>query len=74
GKSLYDILGVSRTATDKELKVAYYKLARDSHPDKHPEDAEADAKFKRISEAYQILSDPRKRQIYDQLGAEGLEE
>ena len=74
GSNLYEELGVSPTATDKEIKTAYYRLARDWHPDKNPDDPDAEGRFKRISEAYQVLSDPRKRQIYDQLGAAGLDE
>lgn len=74
GSNLYEELGVSPTATEKEIKTAYYRLARDWHPDKNPDDPDAEGRFKRISEAYQVLSDPRKRQIYDQLGAAGLEE
>ena len=72
--NLYEELGVSPTATEKEIKTAYYRLARDWHPDKNPDDPDAEGRFKRISEAYQVLSDPRKRQIYDQLGAAGLDE
>jgi len=74
GTNLYEELGVSSTATEKEIKVAYYRLARDWHPDKNPDDPNAEGRFKRISEAYQVLSDPRKRQIYDQLGADGLQD
>jgi DnaJ-domain-containing protein 1 len=74
GSNLYEELGVSPTASDKEIKMAYYRLARDWHPDKNPDDPNAEGRFKRISEAYQVLSDPRKRQIYDQLGADGLQD
>ena len=71
----YNILGLDKNATDKEIKKAYYKLARDNHPDK-VDDAnreEATKKFQKIGEAYEVLSDNEKRKIYDQYGKEGLE-
>ncbi|CAF1073172.1 unnamed protein product [Rotaria sp. Silwood1] len=68
---LYDLLGVSRNASDQEIKKAYHKLAKTHHPDKNPESAE---KFKEISFAYQVLTDESKRQIYDMYGLEGLKE
>lgn len=71
GKDYYKILGVSRSATDEELKKAYRKLALKYHPDKN-KSPEAEEKFKEVGEAYDVLSDKRKRQIYDQLGEEGL--
>jgi DnaJ-class molecular chaperone len=71
GKDYYKILGVSRSATDDELKKAYRKLALKYHPDKNKAKG-AEDKFKEIGEAYDVLSDPRKRQIYDQCGEEGL--
>lgn len=64
----YEVLGVSKTATDDELKKAYRKLAKQYHPDLHPGDKEAEAKFKEINEAYEILSDADKRAKYDQYG------
>lgn len=71
GKDYYAILGVSKGASDDELKKAYRKLALKYHPDKNKSPG-AEEKFKEIGEAYDVLSDPRKRQIYDQLGEEGL--
>ena len=66
----YEILGISKTASDKEVKQAYRKLARQHHPDLHQGDAKAKAeeKFKLINEAYEVLGDPEKRSKYDQLG------
>ncbi|KAJ3692553.1 hypothetical protein LUZ60_011648 [Juncus effusus] len=74
GVDYYNVLKVHRNATDDDLKKAYKRLAMKWHPDKNPkEDLKlAEAKFKRISEAYEVLSDPQKRQIYDQYGEEGL--
>lgn len=71
GKDYYTILGVSKGATDDELKKAYRKMALKYHPDKNKA-AGAEEKFKEIGEAYDVLSDPKKRQIYDQFGEEGL--
>lgn len=67
-KDLYEILGVSRDAKADEIKKAYRKLARKYHPDVNPGDASAEKRFKEISEAYGILSDPKKRAQYDQFG------
>src|SRR5215467_11844267 len=64
----YEVLGVSRTATADDIKKAYRKLARKYHPDVNPGDNSAEEKFKQIGEAYEVLSDPEKRQRYDQLG------
>ncbi|RME69814.1 MAG: J domain-containing protein [Chloroflexi bacterium] len=69
-KDYYKILGVSKNATEKEIKSAYRKLARKYHPDMNPDDPQAEARFKEINEAYQVLSDPEKRKKYDQLGAD----
>ncbi|KAL8278799.1 hypothetical protein RQP46_008868 [Phenoliferia psychrophenolica] len=73
GKDYYSILGVSKTATDAELKSAYKKMALKHHPDRNPDNPDAASKkFKEISEAYEALSDSNKRAIYDQFGEEGL--
>lgn len=71
GKDYYKILGVSKTASDDEIKKAYRKLALKYHPDKNKA-AGAEEKFKEIAEAYEVLSDKQKRNIYDQVGEEGL--
>src|SRR6202795_3152294 len=68
-KDYYATLGVAKTATDKELKQAYRKLARKHHPDVNPGDKGAESKFKEINEAYEVLGDPAKRKKYDELGA-----
>jgi DnaJ-class molecular chaperone len=68
-KDYYSTLGVAKTATDKEVKQAFRKLARKFHPDVNPGDKTAEAKFKEINEAYEVLSDPAKRKKYDELGS-----
>src|SRR5436309_1344943 len=68
-KDYYSTLGVAKTATDKEIKQAYRKLARKHHPDVNPTDKSAEGKFKEINEAYEVLGDPAKRKKYDELGA-----
>jgi DnaJ-class molecular chaperone len=68
GKDYYSILGVSRQASEREIKQAYRRLARQYHPDVNPGDKSAEARFKQINEAYEVLSDKEKRQKYDQFG------
>ena len=68
----YGILGVSKDASDKEIKSAYRQLSKKFHPDKNPGDEDAHHKFIEVGEAYEVLSDDQKRQIYDQHGAEAL--
>ncbi|MFQ5613866.1 MAG: DnaJ domain-containing protein, partial [Anaerolineae bacterium] len=67
-KDYYKILGVSRNAGEQQIKKAYRKLARQYHPDVNPNNPQAEAKFKDINEAYEVLSDPGKRGKYDQFG------
>lgn len=71
-RDYYEVLGVEKAADADEVKRAYRRLAMKYHPDRNPGDAEAEAKFKEASEAYEVLSDPEKRQRYDQFGHAGL--
>src|SRR5574337_442277 len=67
-KDYYEILGVKKSASAEDIRKAFRKLARKYHPDVNPGDKSAEEKFKAISEANDVLSDPKKRKIYDQLG------
>ena len=72
-RDYYEVLGVSKTATDEEIKKAYRKLALKYHPDYNPGDKSAEEKFKEINEAHEVLSDPEKRKRYDQFGFAGVD-
>lgn len=69
----YEILGLAKDASQDDIKKAYRKMALKNHPDKNPEDPNAEARFKEISEAYGVLSDEKKRQVYDRYGKAGVE-
>lgn len=72
-RDYYEVLGVAKGASDDELKKAFRKLAKQYHPDLHPNDKECEAKFKEVNEAYEVLSDPDKRAKYDQFGFAGVD-
>jgi len=71
-RDYYEILGVGREASAEDIQRAYRKLAMKHHPDRNPGDQEAESKFKEAAEAYEVLSDPEKRRLYDQFGHAGL--
>ncbi|KAM4611307.1 dnaJ homolog subfamily A member 3, mitochondrial-like [Polymixia lowei] len=72
-RDFYDVLGVSRTASQKDIKKAYYQMAKKYHPDTNPDDPEAKEKFAKLAEAYEVLSDEVKRKQYDTYGAAGFD-
>ncbi|MCA3556492.1 molecular chaperone DnaJ [Aestuariivirga sp.] len=72
-RDYYDVLGVGRSADEKELKAAYRKLAKQLHPDANPGDARTEAKFKELNEAYDVLKDPQKKAAYDRFGHQAFE-
>lgn len=72
-RDYYEVLGVSKGASEDEIKKAYRKMARQYHPDLHPDDADSAEKFKEVNEAYEVLSDPDKKQRYDQFGHAGVD-
>ena len=72
-RDYYDVLGVDRSASEPDIKKAYRRIAMKYHPDRNPDDADADAKFKEATEAYEILSDGEKRGAYDQFGHAGVD-
>src|SRR5579884_3350253 len=71
-RDYYEVLGVSRTASDAEIKSAFRRLARELHPDVNVNDPHAEEKFKEAAEAYEVLSDAERRAVYDRYGHDGL--
>ena len=72
-RDYYEVLGVSREATESEIKKAYRRVAMKSHPDRNPDDKEAEDRFKEANEAFEVLSDSSKRSRYDQYGHAGID-
>ena len=72
-RDFYEVLGVGKSADEKDLKAAYRKLAKQFHPDANPGDKTAEAKFKEINEAYDVLKDPQKKAAYDRFGHQAFE-
>ncbi|WP_159308910.1 DnaJ domain-containing protein, partial [Spiribacter roseus] len=72
-RDYYEILEVSKNASESDLKKAYRRLAMKYHPDRNPDDGDAEVRFKEVKEAYEVLSDPQKRSAYDQFGHAGVD-
>ena len=72
-RDYYEVLGISKGASEDEIKKAYRKTAKKYHPDLHPDDPVAEAKFKECNEAYEVLGDPQKKARYDQFGFAGVD-
>ena len=72
-RDYYEVLGLSKGASDDEIKKAYRKMAKQYHPDLHPDDKDCEAKFKEVNEAYEVLSDADKKARYDQYGHAGVD-
>src|SRR6202008_3632805 len=72
-RDYYEVLGVAKDAGDDDLKKAYRRLAMKFHPDRNPDNPDAEAHFKEANEAYEVLSDAQKREVYNQYGHEGLQ-
>ena len=72
-RDYYEVLGLQKSASEDEIKKAFRKAAKENHPDLHPGDKEAEARFKEINEAYEVLSDPDKKSRYDQFGFAGVD-
>src|SRR5881396_3438457 len=72
-RDFYTVLGVNRDASEEDIKKAYRKLAMKHHPDRNPDDKSAEDKFKEAKEAYEVLSDAKKRSAYDQFGHAGVD-
>ena len=72
-RDYYEVLGLSKGASADEIKKAYRQLAKKYHPDLNPDNKEAEAKFKEVNEAYEILSDPTKKEKYDRFGFAGVD-
>ena len=72
-RDYYEVLGLSKGASESEIKSAFRKMAMKYHPDRNPGDKEAEEKFKEVNEAYSILSDPEKKSKYDQFGFAGVD-
>ena len=72
-RDYYEVLGVSKSTDEKEIKKAYRRVAMKFHPDRNPDDPDADHKFKEATEAYDVLMDPEKRAAYDRFGHAGVD-